>query len=121
MSWATRHQRARRKRDDYPRGSDLARRGDRTWLYHRLTSTSLWTLYNNGVERPYGLDLPEGLVKNQKLPTPVITPTTKAEKGQHDERLTCDEVVEKGLVEPELWAKVQEGGSRSIPSGTRGG
>ena len=31
-----RHQRARRKRDDYPRGSDLARRGDRTWLYHRL-------------------------------------------------------------------------------------
>ena len=72
------------------------------------TSTSLWTLYNNGVERPYGLDLPEGLVKNQKLPTPVITPTTKAEKGQHDERLTCDEVVEKGLVEPELWAKVQE-------------
>ena len=39
---------------------------------------------------------------------------TKAEKGQHDERLTCDEVVEKGLVEPELWAKVQEVVGRSV-------
>ena len=71
------------------------------------TSTSLWTLYNEGVHRPYGLDLPEGLAKNTALPTPVITPTTKAEKGEHDERLTSDEVVERGLVEPELWAQVQ--------------
>jgi phosphoribosylaminoimidazole-succinocarboxamide synthase len=71
------------------------------------TSTSLWTLYEAGVERPYGLDLPEGLVKNSKLPTPVITPTTKAEVGEHDERLTSAEVLERGLVEPELWAQVQ--------------
>ena len=72
------------------------------------TSTSLWTLYNDGVDRPYGLDLPEGLKKNQALPQPVITPTTKAEKGQHDERLTCDQVVSLGLVEPTLWKRVQE-------------
>jgi phosphoribosylaminoimidazole-succinocarboxamide synthase len=71
------------------------------------TSTSLWTLYNDGVDRPYGLELPVGLVKNARLPEPVITPTTKAAKGEHDERLTCDEVVEHGLVEPELWAEVQ--------------
>ena len=44
------------------------------------TSTSLWTLYNEGVDRPYGLDLPAGLVKNSALPQAVITPTTKAEK-----------------------------------------
>ena len=61
----------------------------------------------NGVERPYGLP-PEGLVKNQRLPEPVITPTTKAEAGEHDERLTSDEVVEKGLVDPALWSQVQE-------------
>jgi phosphoribosylaminoimidazole-succinocarboxamide synthase len=72
------------------------------------TSTSLWTLYEQGIDRPYGLELPVGLKKNAMLPTPVITPTTKAEKGQHDERLTCAEVVEKGLVDPELWARVQQ-------------
>ena len=71
------------------------------------TSTSLWTLYEQGVEKPYGLDLPEGLVKNAKLPAAVITPTTKAEMGEHDERLTSAEVLERGLVEPELWAQVQ--------------
>ncbi len=73
-----------------------------------VTSTSLWTLYSQGVERPYGLDLPAGLQKNDPLPQPVITPTTKATGGAHDERLTSDEVVKRGLVEPELWARIQE-------------
>ena len=72
-----------------------------------VTSTSLWTLYSQGVERPYGLDLPPGLRKNDPLPEPVITPTTKATGGAHDERLTSDEVVARGLVAPELWAEVQ--------------
>ena len=43
-----------------------------------------------------------------KLPAAVITPTTKAAKGEHDERLTSDEVVERGLVEPELWERVKQ-------------
>lgn len=73
-----------------------------------VTSTSLWTLYSQGVERPYGLDLPPGLRKNEPLPEPVITPTTKATGGAHDERLTPAEVVERGLVEPRLWSLVQE-------------
>jgi len=72
-----------------------------------ITSTSLWTLYEQGVERPYGLDLPPGLHKNDPLPEPVITPTTKATGGAHDERLTSAEVVERGLVEPGLWAEIQ--------------
>ena len=71
------------------------------------TSTSLWTLYNQGVERPYGLKLPIGLAKNDPLPEPVITPTTKAEAGAHDERLTEAEVVSRGLVGPELWTEVR--------------
>ncbi len=73
-----------------------------------VTSTALWTLYKDGVDRPYGLELPPGLKKNDALPEPVITPTTKATGGAHDERLTCDEVVEKGLVEPALWEQVQQ-------------
>jgi phosphoribosylaminoimidazole-succinocarboxamide synthase len=72
-----------------------------------VTSTSLWTLYDQGVDRPYGLDLPPGLAKNDALPEPVITPTTKATGGAHDERLTSDEVVSMGLVEPGWWEEVQ--------------
>lgn len=73
-----------------------------------VTTTSLWTLYAAGVDRPYGLDLPPGLHKNDPLPQPVITPTTKATGGAHDERLTSEAVVAGGLVEPALWARVQQ-------------
>lgn len=73
-----------------------------------ITSTSLWTLYERGVERPYGLDLPSGLHKNDRLPAPVITPTTKASGGAHDERLTAAEVVDHDLVEPSLWAEIED-------------
>ena len=72
-----------------------------------VTSTSLWTLYDKKVDRPYGLDLPAGLRKNDALPEPVITPTTKATGGAHDERLTSDEVLARGLVPPKLWAEVR--------------
>jgi phosphoribosylaminoimidazole-succinocarboxamide synthase len=71
-----------------------------------VTDTALWTLYAAGVERPYGLDLPTGLRKNDRLPTAVITPTTKGEAGQHDERLTSEEVVSRGLVDAALWHRV---------------
>ena len=71
------------------------------------TSTALWTLYSQGVERPYGLDLPKGLRKNDPLPAPAITPTTKAEAGAHDERLTEAEVVSRGLVAAELWSQLR--------------
>lgn len=73
-----------------------------------VTSTSLWTLYDQGVDRPYGLDLPADLSKNDPLPQAVITPTTKATGGAHDERLTSAEVVENGLVAPDLWEQVQQ-------------
>ncbi len=72
-----------------------------------VTKTSLWTLYNSGERRIYGYTFPEGLCKNDPLPEPIITPTTKAGPGQHDERLTCAEVVEQGWVEAETWKQVQ--------------
>jgi len=84
-----------------------------------VTSTSLWTLYDQGVERPYGLDLPPGLSKNDALPEPVITPTTKATGGAHDERLTSEEVVERGLVEPGLWQQVQTAALEVFQRGQR--
>lgn len=73
-----------------------------------VTDTALWTLYNDGVKKPYGLDLPPGLKKNDKLPEPVITPTTKGGEGEHDERLSSDEVVSKGLMSASRWQEVRE-------------
>ena len=73
-----------------------------------VTSTSLWKRYADGARVIYGHRLPDGLRKNTALPAPLITPTTKAEAGAHDEALTCDEVVSLGLVDVRLWATVQE-------------
>lgn len=72
-----------------------------------VTKTSLWYLYDQGDRQPYGISLPDGLHKNDPLPHPIITPTTKAEKGGHDERLTEAEILERGLVSEELWAQVR--------------
>jgi phosphoribosylaminoimidazole-succinocarboxamide synthase len=73
-----------------------------------VTKTSLWTLYAQGDRRPYGIPLPDGLQKNDPLPQPIITPTTKAEYGGHDERLTRDEIISQELVSPPLWEKIEE-------------
>jgi phosphoribosylaminoimidazole-succinocarboxamide synthase len=73
-----------------------------------VTSTSLWTLYAKGERQPYGISLPDGLQKNDALPMPIITPTTKATGGAHDERLTRDEIIERGLVEKSLWEQVEK-------------
>ena len=69
-----------------------------------VTTTSLWYNYERGERRMYGLALPEGLRKNQALPEPVITPTTRATgPGGHDERITPAEIVERGLVSRDEW------------------
>ncbi len=73
-----------------------------------ITSTSLWRRYDEGARTIYGYHFPDGLQKNTALPQAIITPTTKAEAGAHDEALTCLEVTERGLVERGLWARVQE-------------
>ncbi len=72
-----------------------------------VTSTSLWRRYAEGERVIYGHTMPEGLTQHQRLDQALITPTTKAEAGAHDEALTCAEVTEKGLVEPALWEQVQ--------------
>jgi phosphoribosylaminoimidazole-succinocarboxamide synthase len=73
-----------------------------------VTTTSLWYLYERGDRRPYGIPLPDGLQKNDLLPQPIITPTTKAKQGQHDERLTREEILRQGIVKPMLWWEIEE-------------
>lgn len=71
-----------------------------------VTSTALWYRYSQGERHIYGLDFPDGLRKNDPLPAPLITPTTKARDGGHDERITAAEIVSRGLVDAKLWAQV---------------
>lgn len=71
------------------------------------TSTSIWTAYVKGERIIYGLKFPEGLKKNQKLKTPIITPTTKAEIG-HDEKLTEKEIIDRKIVSEKLWKQMKK-------------
>lgn len=71
-----------------------------------VTDTSIWGSYEKGERVIYGIKFPDGLKKNQKLPEPVITPTTKADSG-HDERLTEDEIIAKKIVSKEIWEQMK--------------
>jgi phosphoribosylaminoimidazole-succinocarboxamide synthase len=72
-----------------------------------VTSTALWYRYSLGERDIYGHHFPDGLKKNQALPEPIITPTTKGGPTGHDERLTCAEVVERGYLDTGTWEILQ--------------
>jgi len=72
-----------------------------------VTSTALWYRYSLGERNIYGYTFPDGLNKNQLLSRPIITPTTKGGPSGHDERLTCQEVIEKGFLDQKTWDEVQ--------------
>ena len=71
-----------------------------------VTDTSLWGMYAEGARSMYGYSFPDQLEKNTALPAHIVTPTTKAQRGGHDEPLSCAEVVERGLLSAELWEQV---------------
>ncbi len=73
-----------------------------------VTDTSIWGSYETGERVIYGINFPDGLKKNQKLPEYVITPTTKADFGQHDERLTEKEILSKKIVAPAIWKQMKK-------------
>ena len=70
------------------------------------TSTSVLTQYKAGVRTMYGHTLPDGLRDNQVLPAAIITPTSKAFDGGHDEPLTAAEIVSQGLLTAAQWDEV---------------
>jgi phosphoribosylaminoimidazole-succinocarboxamide synthase len=63
-----------------------------------VTSTSIWVAYEKGARAFCGHALPEGMKKNQKLPRPILTPSTKAEKGDHDESVSREELLRRGAL-----------------------
>jgi phosphoribosylaminoimidazole-succinocarboxamide synthase len=70
------------------------------------TGTSVLTLYKAGQREMYGIRLPDGLRDNQKLPQPIITPTSKAFDGGHDEPLTPDQIITQGLLTADQWSQL---------------
>ena len=64
-----------------------------------VTSTSIWTHYQKGVRNFCGNQLPDGLRKNERLPTPILTPSTKAEKGDHDVSASREEILAMGRID----------------------
>jgi phosphoribosylaminoimidazole-succinocarboxamide synthase len=70
------------------------------------TATSIWPMYRSGRRDIYGIRFPDGLRENQKLPATIITPTTKALDGEHDEPLSADDIAVRGLVGPAEWQAV---------------
>lgn len=66
-----------------------------------VTSTSIWRAYERGDRAFCGHPLPEGMKKNQPLPAPLLTPSTKAPQGEHDVSVSKDELLAMGAVTPE--------------------
>lgn len=66
-----------------------------------VTTTSIWYAYERGAREFCGHKLPENMKKNQRLPRPLLTPSTKAEKGDHDESVSRAQLIERGLITPE--------------------
>ena len=71
-------------------------------------ATSIWSMYKAGRREIYGLRFPDGLRENERLPQTVITPTTKARDGEHDEPVTPAEILDRGLVTAAQWREVSE-------------
>ncbi|NOJ77386.1 phosphoribosylaminoimidazolesuccinocarboxamide synthase [Myxococcus xanthus] len=69
---------------------------------------SLWRDYQKGTHTAYGLPFPDGLRKDEAFPAPLITPSTKAEYGLHDEPISEKELLARGLATPRDWARISE-------------
>ena len=79
---------------------------------------SAWRDYQAG-KAISGIELPKGLKKSHRFETPILTPSTKAEKGEHDEPISSEEIVAQGLVEKKLWEEVSETALKLFERGTK--
>ena len=83
------------------------------------TSTSIWTAYAQGVRSYCGHRLPEGMHKHEPLPQPILTPTTKAPKGEHDLLTSRDEILASGAIDAQVYAEAERLTSALFAEGRR--
>ncbi len=72
------------------------------------TATSIWPMYKSGRREIYGIRFPDGLRENEKLPQTIITPTTKAKDGEHDEPVTAAEILAHRMLTEAQWQEVSQ-------------
>ena len=73
-----------------------------------VTGTSIWKAYESGARTFCGHALPEGMKKNERLPAPILTPSTKAAKGDHDVSVSKDELLAMGRIDPEVFERAAD-------------
>ena len=71
-----------------------------------LTGSS-WRTYKSGAREICGVKIPDGMREHQKFATPIVTPTTKAEIGGHDQDISKEEIIAKGIVKPEIYNELE--------------
>lgn len=69
---------------------------------------SAWRAYKSGAREICGVALPEGMRENEQFPTPIITPTTKAEIGAHDEDISREQIISQGLVSEAEYVQLEK-------------
>lgn len=67
-----------------------------------------WREYNTGKRELCGINLPENMIEHQKFEKPIITPSTKADQGDHDEDISREEILKQGIVSEEDYKKLEE-------------
>ncbi len=78
---------------------------------------SAWREYQSGVREICGVKLPDGMRENERFPEPIITPTTKADEG-HDENISREEIIERGIVSAEDYAVMEDYTRKLFKRGT---
>ncbi len=76
-------------------------------IVRQYITGSLWREYSNGINGQYGFMIPENLQQNQKFESAILTPSTKAEYGLHDEPISKNEIIDQGLVNKEIYEKAE--------------
>ena len=84
-----------------------------------VTTTSAWYNYERGIRNFCGNILPEGMVKNQRFKKPIITPSTKAEKGSHDESVSGEEIIKRKLVDKKIYKEMEKAALASFNFGNK--
>ncbi|MCT4638427.1 MAG: phosphoribosylaminoimidazolesuccinocarboxamide synthase [Bacteroidales bacterium] len=82
-----------------------------------LTGSS-WRAYKSGAREMCGVPIPEGMQEHQRFDNPIITPTTKAEQGEHDEDITREEILSTGLVSEEEYKQLEDYSMRLFQRGS---
>ncbi len=84
-----------------------------------VTKTSAWYNYSRGVRNFCGVRLPEGLKKDQKFDSPILTPTTKAGHGDHDRSISPKEIISEGILSEDMFERLKEISFRLYDFGVR--